>query len=330
MGGLEIWKNPTWTAHSLYTIDMWLRNFDVKHLMPKDFVKIQDEQTYTNTPDYWWRFCSYFASWSKFANRSPTMWCGLETYLNPKPCRVSLTLLFSRLVLLISLYTAGDLTWRSNGILFPLLWNLFCGLCVVWKHEDRNKKNKIVWSSVSISMSLLYRTPNLICKRFISWSFTDLWCNSRQSCKENERDSSLREWTDRLLAENTQKVSAKETKKLHPQRNGSDCLLLFSDCRKIYKQENLIPVSEKEQTDCWHYSRTKSLQRSIILKQMEVIACCSWLHCRKMYKQSSMKQLQIVLKSGTTSDYLHFSKSCKRTQQRQQQLVCCCCSGVSH
>jgi hypothetical protein len=49
-----------------------------------------------------------------------------------------------------------------------------------------------------------------------------------------------------------------------------------------------------------------------------------------MYKQSSMEQLQIVLKSGTTSDYLHFSKSCKRTQQRQQQLVCCCCSGVSH
>jgi hypothetical protein len=48
-----------------------------------------------------------------------------------------------------------------------------------------------------------------------------------------------------LLAENTQKISAKETKKLHPQRNGSDCLLLFSDCKKIYKQENLLPVLRK-------------------------------------------------------------------------------------
>jgi hypothetical protein len=69
MGELEIWKKTPQATHSLYTIDMWLRNFDVKHLMPIDFVKIKDEQTYTNTPEYWWRFCSYFATWSKFAKR---------------------------------------------------------------------------------------------------------------------------------------------------------------------------------------------------------------------------------------------------------------------
>jgi hypothetical protein len=45
---------------------------------------------------------------------------------------------------------------------------------------------------------------------------------------------------------------------------------------KATKKKNAIPVFENEQTDCWHQHRKypQSKQRSIILKEMEVIACC--------------------------------------------------------
>lgn len=115
-------------------------------------------------------------------------------------------------------------------------------------------KKKFVWSSVSISMSLLYRTPNLICKRFISWSFTDLWCNSRQSCKKT----------------------------------------------------NVIPVFENEQTDCWqkiHRKYPQKKQRSFILKEMEVIACCCSLIAGK--STSKRTRFQSLRKNRQIAGIIH-------------------------
>lgn len=64
---------------------------------------------------------------------------------------------------------------------------------------------------------------------------------------------------------------------------------------KATKKKNVIPVFENEQTDCWYQHRKypQKKQRSIILKEMEVIAsCCSLIAGRSTSKRTWFQSLR--------------------------------------
>jgi hypothetical protein len=71
---------------------------------------------------------------------------------------------------------------------------------------------------------------------------------------------------------------------------------------KATKKTNVIPVFENEQTDCWqkiHRKYPQKKQRSIILKGMEVTACCCSLIAgkptsKRTWFQSLIKNRQIA------------------------------------